>query len=213
MTTLTDTLATHGFHDLEGNSSQVFLQSHSLYFLTKPPVRTVMEIGFNAGHSSETFLQNPNVHVTSFDIGIRPYVTTAKQYIDTNYPLRHTLILGDSTQTVPKFIQENPTITFDVIYIDGGHEEEIVKDDMKNCLRLCHPGTIIIMDDVVYEKTWEAIYTIGPTKVWSDHVKKGYIQELAHVEYCPGRGMSWGIPLGSNAQSEEAIATSTAPIM
>ena len=75
-----------------------------------------MEIGFNAGHSAELFLKYTSAHVTSFDLGDHPYVTHAKEYIDAYYPGRHSLILGDSTVTVPKCIGK-----YDIIFIDGGH--------------------------------------------------------------------------------------------
>lgn len=193
--TLTETLHAHGFHELEGGSHGNFLQSHSLYYLTRPPVCTVLEIGFNTGHSAETFLQHPNTKVTSFDIGIHSYLSVGKRYIDQHYPQRHTLILGDSTQTLPTYIQEHPHESFDVIYIDGGHDEDIVHQDLENALRLSHSNTIIIMDDVVYQESWKMSYTMGPTKIWCDVIRDGRIRELAHVDYCEGRGMSWGQPM------------------
>ena len=76
-----------------------------------------MEIGFNAGHSSELFLKYTSAHVTSFDLGEHPYVSHAKEYIDA-YPGRHSLIIGDSTVTVPKCIGK-----YDIIFIDGGHSQ------------------------------------------------------------------------------------------
>ncbi len=42
-----------------------------------------MEFGFNAGHSSEVFLENNNsLLLTSFDLGEHNYVLSAKEYID-----------------------------------------------------------------------------------------------------------------------------------
>lgn len=193
MATLTEALHNAGFYNFEGGTHSNFLQSHSLYYLTRSPVRTVMEIGFNTGHSSETFLQHPTTRVTSFDIGIHQYMSTAKQYIDRTYPGRHTLILGDSTQTVPVYIKEHPNTTFDLIYIDGGHDEHIVREDLQNALRLSHEKTLLVIDDVVYHKDWVVSYTMGPTTVWREYIENHRIRELAHVDYCPGRGMSWGI--------------------
>ena len=189
---ITQELAEHGFHDVEGNSHQIIPQVHALYYLSKPPVTSILEIGFNAGHSSDTFLQHPAARVVSFDLGARPYVSLAKQRMDRIYPGRHTLVLGDSTVTLPQWISENPNTTFDVIFIDGGHEEVTVRSDMKHSLLLSHSETLLLMDDVIYNDGWEAEYTIGPTAVWKEYVAAGRIQELGHYDYAPGRGMSWG---------------------
>jgi predicted O-methyltransferase YrrM len=38
-------------------------------------ITNIMEIGFNAGHSAETFLSsNKNINLTSFDIGEKDYL-------------------------------------------------------------------------------------------------------------------------------------------
>lgn len=216
--TLSDYLAQQGFHDLEGNSHQVPPQVHALYYLSRPPVKTVMEIGFNAGHSSDTFLQHPDVHVTSFDLGCHSYVPVAKAWMDKRYPGRHSLILGDSTITLPSTIESNPPTTFDLIFVDGGHDEVTARSDLEQSLRLAHPNTTIVMDDVVYTEGWQAEYTTDPTRVWQEYIQQGRIQELGHYDYAPGRGMSWGkikppvplsndIPLDvgeSRTQSEQA---------
>lgn len=226
LTALTDHLAAHGFHDLEGNSHQIPPQTYALYYLSKSPVVSVLEIGFNAGHSSNTFLQHPNTRVTSLDLGCRPYVSVAKAWIDDRYPGRHTLVLGDSTQTLPQLIQTNPHTTFDLVFIDGGHDEATVRSDLENCLRLAHDQTLLLMDDVVYTDGWQAEYTVGPTQVWREYIQQGRIQELAHYDYCPGRGMSWAraikpsVPLvndtppgadESKTQSEQVVATLSRP--
>jgi predicted O-methyltransferase YrrM len=114
-----------------------------------------MEIGFNAGHSAEIFLQNnKDLILTSFDLGIHNYVNTAKEYIDITYPNRHTLILGDSTKTIPIYLENNKDTKFDIIFIDGGHEYEIAKADMENCFHLAHKDTIIVLDDTIFTRGW-----------------------------------------------------------
>ena len=67
-------------------------------------IKSIGEIGFNAGHSSENFLlANPTCKVISFDIMTHTYTKIGKKYIDISYPGRHTLIGGDSAITVKKF--------------------------------------------------------------------------------------------------------------
>ena len=69
----------------------------------KDGIVNILEIGFNAGHSAELWLSvKPNIKVTSFDIGTHSYLTLGKDFIDRKFPGRHTLILGDSRETLPK---------------------------------------------------------------------------------------------------------------
>lgn len=177
---------------LEGNSEQNPKQLEDLINLTKENGIKVMEIGFNAGHSAETILKNnPTLSLVSFDIGQHDYVSVAKTYIDSMYPSRHTLILGDSTKTLPEYISQNSK-KFDVIFIDGGHDYAIADADLKNSMKLAHKDTVIIIDDTFYTPGGEKPHTIGPTRAWTEHVKNGLISEINHVEYSEGRGMSWG---------------------
>lgn len=152
-----------------------------------------MEIGFNAGHSAEVFLQNnKELTLTSFDLGGHKYVSTAKEYIDATYPNRHNLILGDSRITIHIYLENNRDTKFDIIFIDDGHDYEIAKADMENCFHLAHKDTIVILDDTIFTSGWEEKWTIGPTKTWIEHLQQNKIVELARRDYCYGRGMSWG---------------------
>jgi predicted O-methyltransferase YrrM len=152
-----------------------------------------MEIGFNAGHSAEIFLKNnKELTLTSFDLGEHDYVNHAKEYIDITYPNRHKLILGDSTKTIPIYLQNNKDQNFDFIFIDGGHDYTIAKADIENCFHFAHKDTIIALDDTIFTNGWEAGYTIGPTKTWLENVEQNKIMELNRKDYCFGRGMSWG---------------------
>ena len=190
---ITTFLNNKGFHSLEGYSQEVPQQVEDLIILTNKSNINMMEIGFNAGNSAEIFLQNnKELTLTSFDLGCHNYVTTAKEYIDANYPNRHNLILGDSRKTIPNYLKIHKNMKFDVIFIDGGHSYEIAKADMKNCFHLAHKDTIVILDDTIFTKSWEKNWTIGPSKTWTKHLQKNKIVELGRKEYSEGRGMSWG---------------------
>ena len=129
---ITEFLNAHGFHVFEGYSQQIPQQVEDLIKLSKGSNIQVMEIGFNAGHSAEIFLKNnPTLKLTSFDLGSHDYLYTAKKYIDGAYPNRHTLILGDSTVTIPEYINNNPYKKFDLIFIDGGHSYTISNSDLQ----------------------------------------------------------------------------------
>jgi predicted O-methyltransferase YrrM len=205
---ITQFLNSHGFDHFEGYTQQDPYQTSHLANLIKsgtfvetetqsPSIRNVMEIGFNAGHSAEIFLSNnKEIKLTSFDIGHHPYIVTAKEYIDMTYPGRHTLIIGDSRNTIPSYINSNPNARFDLIFIDGGHDYEIAKADLDNCSRLAHKETIVILDDTVFTNELETDWTIGPTRTWNEHLSENKIVELNRFCYGRGRGMSWGKYLG-----------------
>ena len=91
---------------IEGYSEQILGQVNRLKELVnKGNIIEVMEIGFNAGQSANIFLEaNLKIRLTSFDIGTHKYVNVGKKYIDTHYPNRHTLILGDSKIPIKSLI-------------------------------------------------------------------------------------------------------------
>lgn len=184
----------YGRKDIIGNSMQIKEQFYDLSAIVRNyGVRSVLEIGFNAGHSSLIFLEtSPNTQVTSFELVSGGYTAIGKKYIDTSYPGRHTLIIGDSTVTVPEYIASGVQRKFDLIFIDGGHSYEVAAADLRNCAALAGEDTIVIMDDTVYTKGWEAAYTTGPTQAWKEYLLEGKLKEFARKEYRPFRGMSWG---------------------
>jgi predicted O-methyltransferase YrrM len=156
-----------------------------------PEAEYVMEIGFNGGHSAESFLKfNDKVKVVSFDIGDHSYVFEAKKYMDEHYPDRHSLVIGNSTETIPLYQDRD---NFDVIFIDGGHFYGIAKADLMNCKRLAHKKTLVFMDDVVRKPQWTKSYTQGPTQAWQEALEMGVVRELGAIEYSIGRGMVWGV--------------------
>jgi predicted O-methyltransferase YrrM len=165
-----------GSRPREGSSSAA-----ELLYLTQVTKRTgarlIGEIGFNAGFSSYTFLNAaPEVKVVSFDLNEHASVGAAKKVIDKKFPGRHTLICGDSRQTVPQFAAENPDVLFDLVFVDGGHEYDVAKADLMNMRRLSSGDTAVIMDDLV---PW-LFYGEGPAQVWHEAIRDGIVcqQEL-----------------------------------
>ena len=155
-------------------------------------INNVLEIGFNAGHSAELFLStNQNINLVSFDIGHHNYVKIGKEYIDKVYPNRHTLIIGNSLNTVPKY-SKNENKKFDLIFIDGGHEYEVAMGDLLNCKNLSHDKTIVIMDDTMKDSNSINYWNIGPNRAWKECIESNIIKEIGSHDWPPLHGLSWG---------------------
>jgi hypothetical protein len=138
----------------------------------------ILEIGFNAGHSSDFFLSNFDCRVVSFDINSHCYTQFAKMFIDYKYPDRHQLIIGDNL----------PEYKYEIIFINGG--KIIAKQDLENYKRFAHPSTLVIMNGTMYNDSWIEPWNHGPNQAWKDSIT--FIKHLHGVDYTSGRGMSWG---------------------
>jgi predicted O-methyltransferase YrrM len=124
--------------------------------------RLIIETGFNGGHSAAAFLTaSPDVRVVFFDIERWDYVRDAKALIDDLYPGRHTLIRGDSRQTLPQYSRANPDTSADIAFIDGGHFGDVPWSDATNALKLLRHGGLLVMDDVYYpdvKQAWRRLH-------------------------------------------------------
>ena len=78
--------------------------------------KNILEIGFNAGHSSELFLDtNPNSIVTNIDIGYWYYCKFGIKYLE-KYPNRFQIILKDSIKAL-KILKQFLKASFLILYI------------------------------------------------------------------------------------------------
>lgn len=155
-------------------------------FINTHNVKHILEIGFNGGVSSATMLAaSPDVKVTSFDIGHWDYVLKAKKLIDEVFPERHTLIIGDSTKTVPEFSLPAGAPAFELAFIDGGHHDPVPRLDILNVLPHMRDQGFIIMDD--YCKTYGKF---GVIKGYDDCVSQNVIRTIDGPIAGPG-GSGW----------------------
>ena len=136
-------------------------------------IELIAETGFNTGVSSSAFLAaRPDTTVVSFDIGQHRYVRSVKAAIDRQFPW-YELVLGNSTETLPAYAKKHPGKRFDLVFIDGGHNYEVVKADLLNFQAMSHDHTIVIMDDLTPWWWWGQ----GPTKVWQEALQVGLITQ------------------------------------
>ena len=143
------------------NNSYIYLNlSNKLFQTNHPPC------------SSFNFLTaNSKAHVYSFDLGSHTYVAKMNSTIGRLFPSRrHHLVIGDSTKTVPKLVEEKKLPLCDVAFVDGGHVYPVARADMANFATHMSKDNLIIFDDyptnwgVSFGKAWEEVLTGGMLK-------------------------------------------------
>jgi hypothetical protein len=129
------------------------LKQLNIFWCGKQALTKICEIGFNAGHSTMLMLlgrEKTPLDFLIFDIGRHPYTRPCLNYIKSHFAHVHfEYIEGDSTLTMPKWIETNQTHLelYDVVHVDGGHSEHCISNDMKNADLLVKKGGIVIVDD------------------------------------------------------------------
>jgi predicted O-methyltransferase YrrM len=132
----------------EGQTVPAQIEAFIKFLTENTGVKTILEIGFNAGLSSGVFLAvRPDIKVISVDIGQHEYILAAQKLISRVFPGRHQLIVGDSADVLPQLLDTLKTLP-DLIFLDGAHTEPVVSQDVTNCLALMKPGSWILIDDV-----------------------------------------------------------------
>lgn len=153
----------------------------------------IAETGFGLGWSAWAMLEgNPEVTVTSFDLNEYESVGAAKAVLDEHFPGRHTLVEGDSRETVPN----HPDLDdFDLVYIDGGHSYDVAMADLKNFAK---PGRMVVFDDLVPDQAWAE----GCVRAWREATGPlGFIDEMV-VQGAEGH--AWGVGQYRDAEAEAA---------
>ena len=120
-------------------------QLNIIELMSKTKPHNILEIGFNAGFSALLMLMSKNdVTLTCIDINDHPYVVPCYQQLCQDFK-NITLITQSSHIVLPKLIHEGKK--YDLIHIDGDHSPNGAKNDFDQCVKLCHKGSIIILDD------------------------------------------------------------------
>lgn len=169
----------------EGHTQQV--QDETDFLSRKSSnVNSVLEIGFNGGHSSETFLDSSNDSIVdSIDIGYHHYVKFGNYFLKQKYGKRFNLFIGTSKDVLPTLVDENKK--YDLIFIDGSHKYEDVIVDLNYARKLSSKDTLIILDDVYIVNEQEEIFfdshNLGPTKAWKEMLSENKVNQIGYKEF------------------------------
>ena len=113
--------------------------------------KKICEIGINAGHSLLIMLdKNPTAHYQLFDLVFHTYTQPCLDYIKNQYPnTKIDIVYGDSKQTIKTHIFQNreELESYDLIHIDGGHDDLELSSDFYMSSLISSKECILIMDD------------------------------------------------------------------
>lgn len=129
----------------------------------------IVEIGFNAGHSSLLMLAaHPTVRILAFDLGEHAYTIPCYEALSSAFPGRIELILGRSQRTLPDYARTRGGCIADLLHIDGDHSPAGAKADLQNAAMLARPGAWVVFDDVCF----------SPLKaVWNEAHRNGLVDD------------------------------------
>lgn len=162
------------FYDKTFNRLDEFYdKQRNLYSISKY-CNNIMEIGFNAGHSTFLFLiSNPNSNIIVFDILEHSYTLECFNYLNNEFGNRITLIAGDSNISVGTYIRNHPDKKFDMIHIDGNHEYCKANLDF-----------FISKDLSIKNKTiliWDDLNVLHLESLWIGYIKDKHIIDIHDI--------------------------------
>lgn len=107
--------------------------------------QSIMEIGFNAGHSTLVMLlANPDARYVLFDLNFHAYTDPCFKFLKQKFP-KMSMVYGDSKETVSAYAGVG--LIFDLIHIDGSHEPKYFLSDLENSKKMSNKDTVFICDD------------------------------------------------------------------
>ena len=137
----------------------------------KSQIKSFLEIGFSHGYSNtilyKFFKFTKNVAVDKFGPHINGYSLVA------NLRFKNLILFCGSSNdpSIKKNLEKLKK--FDLIFIDGDHSYDAVKNDFKLSLSLSHKKTVYIFHDIYHEES-------GSKKFWSElkKIKKYRLKEI-----------------------------------
>jgi predicted O-methyltransferase YrrM len=135
------------------------IKNSLVQFLDKSKKNKILEIGCFEGLSSvffaDNFLDNPNSCLTCVDPFLTINNNDHKQFLqnneEINFDFNISICKNSDRITIHKITSdtffENNNQTYNFIYIDGCHEPDFIKRDMKNSFNSLEKNGIMWMDD------------------------------------------------------------------
>jgi 16S rRNA (guanine(966)-N(2))-methyltransferase RsmD len=148
----------------------------------------VLDLFAGTGNIGLEFLSRGAVNVTSIDDGALQSVSAGKEYINLNYPNRHTLIKGNSNIILNNDSFNDSHMKYDIILIDGSFKYDIVKQDIILSKKLAHSDTILIINNVLKNKRWMKYWTEEVSNATAELESSGFITNLHNIDIDVGRG-------------------------
>lgn len=182
-----------------GHSGQVEAEIMLLNTLAQDPgVRTVCEVGFNAGHAAVAMLHGTKTNLVEFDLLALPYSLAAKAAIEFVYPGRSRFFEGRSQITIPLYaarVALDPANhpPCDLWMVDGDHWKGALLD-MRAAVNASRNGAIVVADDCCsrapdVQKAWKSM-TAPDGHIVEDYVKVVHLPSPAGTKgWCVGRAV------------------------
>lgn len=115
----------------------------------------MFEVGVNGGHSLYLALSaNPELRVTGVDIckQVQPswgrvdiYVPAAFEWLNNSFPGRCSFIAGNSLVELPRYVEEDPGETVDLLHLDGAKNTHL--REFLAIRPLMSEGAVLLQDD------------------------------------------------------------------
>jgi len=174
----------------EGHTATVADKQTAQYdaWARDPNIKTICETGFNAGHSALRFLAQSNATLFEFDLGVHPYGKVGAQFLMNKFPGRLHTLWGDSTVVMPLFRWQRSDVHCDLMVVDGGHQYDVAKSDLKNFAKMASKSHIVAIDDSPCTDE----LCVGPTRAWQELIQQGCIAQTQSVTMSASRGYSVG---------------------
>ena len=171
-----------------------------------------LEIGVRRGRSvCAVIAASPATNVYAFDIWQQGYAgndnvgppLVTRELRRFGHTGRVQFVDGDSHQTVPEFMADNPGLTFDLITVDGDHSIDGAMDDLRNVMPRLRAGGVLVFDDTGNP------YCAGLMDVWQQFLKSE--PSLVGFSFNEiGTGISFGVRRRAGSDPDLSLETAEA---
>jgi hypothetical protein len=139
--------AEHLRDEIHDEPVEIFRNKRRNYAMFCATGSTLLEIGFNAGHSCLLALTiNRSLRYTGVDIGMHAYTQPCFDYLKSVFGDRVELRVGDSRDVLP--ILQGEDRRYDLFHLDGGHGFNVAVADLCNILNFSERPSTLLVDDI-----------------------------------------------------------------